>query len=652
MQSSRTVKKLMILIVIFFFSLAFLASCDMISPDFYSLEIITDQRGYVVVEGVETETGEEIVKIESRDSFCLEKGAIVEIAAYPIEDYQFSRWEINGEKIWGQERYSLEMTGDKTVHAYFGHADSAEITAEISLKHSFPASPLDDFHTLELPPLETASLDVFSAESKKQQPEKEPEEIIVGFSRDVDFAEQIDSLESEGYQLIDSSREGNYVTVRLPEAAAENYEEQAKFFNKFKNRPEVRYVESNQSYQLLSITYPDDTYYSYQWNYPQIRLPQAWNSVTGSDDVRVAVLDTGVNSSHPDLYGRVDESDGYNVVADNNDYFDDIGHGSHVAGIIAAATDNNQGVAGVLWNSSIIPVKVMENRSGTWSNIAEGIYYASGLTEDPEISQPVDIINLSLGGLNESQAVKEAVQAAREKGVILVASAGNSGDSRLLYPAKYEGVISVGAVDYNYPEEPNLADYSNYSPDLNMLAPGGDKSVDSSNRGWNDSILSTFSDDIDSYGYEFMEGTSMSAPHICGVIGLMLANGIPRDDELILEILQKTSIKLEDIPEDIDIGEAGLVNAYWALHQPDRVNVVLKRKSAGYLQEYQSKETLLQGGTVSFSELPSGEYQLQAHLDVQSTETLDPGDYYFESDIFLIEADETAEIKLQLKETE
>ncbi len=623
----------------------------MISSDFYTLEIITDQRGYVVVEGLDAETGEDIVKIESSDSFCLEKNAIVEITAYPFEDYQFSRWEINGEKIWNQERYSLKMTGDKTVHAYFGHADSAEITAEISLKHSFPASPLDNFHTLELPPLETASLDIFSAESKKQQPEKEPEEIIVGFFRDVNLAEQIDSLEAEGYQLIDSSREGNFVTIRLPEAAVESYEEQAKFFDKFKNRSEVRYVESNQSYQLLSITYPDDTYYSYQWNYPQIRLPQAWNSVTGSADVRVAVLDTGVNSSHPDLHGRVDESDGYNVVAENSDYFDDIGHGTHVAGIIAAATDNNQGVAGVLWNSSIIPVKVMENGSGTWSNIADGIYYASGL-QDPEISQPVDIINLSLGGPNKSQAVKDAVQAAREEGVILVASAGNSGDEGLLYPAKFEGVISVGAVDYNYPEEPNLADYSNYSPDLDILAPGGDKTVDSSNRGKNDGILSTFSDDIDSYGYEFMEGTSMSAPHISGVIGLMLANGIPRDDEIILNILQKTSIKLENIPENIDIGEAGLVNAYWALHQPDRINVVLKRKSAGYFQDYQTIEIPLEGGSLSFSDLPSGEYQLQAHLDVQSTEILDPGDYYIESDIFLVEADETKEINLQLRETE
>ncbi len=685
--------KTMFLIFLLLFSLTALSSCSRISPDFYTLEIIIGQenteinRGYITVQGEGIGSADEALEVRDEDSFCLERGTIVTLQAYPLEDYKFSRWNINGQDAGIEDKISLEMTENKTVRAYFGHPDSAEITAEISLKHSYPFSPLDNFESLEPAPGPTVNVAArLSTDLNKTKEQPEVQEIIVAFTRDTDLTDKKISLQSQGYQITDSSREGNYLLIKLdslPELSTpissgysdnqlqkdddiswhikNNQDQLQQLIQQFENQPEVRYAEPNYSYQIASIKYPDDTYYSYQWNYPQIRLPQAWNSITGSESVRIAVLDTGIDSEHPDLAGQIVENDGYNFTddGDSDDFSDKAGHGTHVAGIIAAATNNNQGVAGTIWQSSLVPVKVMSNSSGRWNDIAKGIRYAAGLLEDTEISEPVDIINLSLGGEGGSNAVEEAVQDASQAGVILVAAAGNDADDFLLYPAAYDEVISVGAVDYNYPEEPKLAHYSNYSFELDILAPGGDMKVDSSDRGVNDGILSTYLTDVDSEEdfskYSFLEGTSMAAPHISGVIGLMLSHGVPRDSEKIRNILKNTSLELttlSDDNDDIDIGDTGLVNAYWALHQPEKISVTLKHKVEGEFQQYKKENLPLRGGNTAFVDLPSGEYLFQVHLDVQNTGNIDPGDYFLESDPVLIGVEESIKIDLNLIERE
>ncbi len=533
-----------------------------------------------------------------------------------------------------------------------------EITAEISVMHSFPASPLDNFHSRELSGLDDVSREArFSAFSRASKPlaeREKTEEIIVGFADEIDLSELLDYLEAEEYQVLEINRESNYAVLRSPSKTGGEAEELYWFINKLQAHPKISYAEPNYSYHNLAVTHPNDTYYSYQWNYSQIRLPQAWSGSTGSSSVRIAVLDTGVSRHHPDLAGQLDESDGYNILAGNNDFNDLDGHGTHVAGIISAATNNNKGVAGVIWDSSIVPVKVLENNTGSWLDIARGIRYAAGLTEEPGISRPVDVINLSLGGVNKSETVKAAVEDAREEGIIIVAAAGNFGEEGLLYPAAFSGVISVGAVDFNYPEEPGLARYSNYGSELDVLAPGGDLEVDSSNRGWEDGILSTYSSSgsstSNSADYKFKEGTSMAAPHVSGVIGLMLANGMSRDQDRIRSILQGTGIKLTGISQNI--GNAGLINAYWALHRPKKITVYLLLKETEQLEAWGKQELPLSGGKINFSELPPGEYQLQAHLDVENTGELNPGDYYDELDIDLTGDEEAKQVKLEIRETE
>jgi len=533
-----------------------------------------------------------------------------------------------------------------------------EITAEIAVKHSFPASPLDDFHTKELTDLSDVSREVgFSSVSPGDKifaDRKQADEIVVGFAEEIDLSELLDNLEGEGYQALKISREGNYAVFKPPLTKNGEADVLSEFISELQSNPQISYAEPNYSYYALTVNHPDDTYYSYQWNYSQIRLPQAWSSSTGSSNVRIAVLDTGISSNHPDLAGQIDETDGYNVIADNNNFNDLEGHGTHVAGIIAAATNNNRGVAGIMWDCTLVPVKVLENNVGSWVDIARGIRYAAGLTEAPQISQPVDIINLSLGGANKSETVKAAVEEAREEGIIIVAAAGNLGEKGLLYPAAFSEVISVGAVDFNYPEEPGLTGYSNYSSELDVLAPGGDLKEDSSNRGWKDGILSTYTSNGSSFSasadYKFMEGTSMAAPHVSGVIGLMLANGFSRDQDRVRSILKSTSMQLAGISQDI--GNAGLLNAYWALHRPDNITVYLLREESGQLVAWGKQELPVSGGIVNFSGLPPGKYQLQAHLDVQSTGERDPGDYYDELDIDLTDAEEVKPVKLEVREIE
>jgi serine protease len=315
-----------------------------------------------------------------------------------------------------------------------------------------------------------------------------------------------------------------------------------------RKRSDVETADPN--YILHPVAIPNDEYYSYQWNLPLINLPETWDITTGSTSVIVAVVDTGVLMNHPDLSGKL-TNDGYDFISDpsisndgggiDNDP-DDPGdgdntdgtssfHGTHVAGIIAAKTDNTTGVAGVGWSALTLirPVRVMGKGGGTDYDVLQGVRYSAGLDNDSDTTPSVkaDIINLSLGGDTYS-ATDEAVFAeVRKAGVIVIAAAGNNASSTSFYPASYDGVVSVSAVDING----DLASYSNYGSDVDVAAPGGD-SGDLNGDGYPDYVLSTCGDDsahIENsskpieYDYVFMAGTSMAAPHVAGVAALMKA---------------------------------------------------------------------------------------------------------------------------------
>jgi serine protease len=308
-----------------------------------------------------------------------------------------------------------------------------------------------------------------------------------------------------------------------------------------RRRADVLSAEPNRRMRLLLT--PNDSNYPLQWHYPLINLPQAWDITTGDRNVIVAVVDSGVLLAHPDLQGQLIA--GYDFVSDpqlsldgdgidNNP--DDPGgtgrtvfHGTHVAGTIGAATNNATGVAGINWQVSIMPVRVITEQGGTSYDVLQGVRYAAGLPNDSGTTpaQPADVINLSLGcsdpcTCQPSSAEQDVYTQVRNRGIIVVAAAGNSSSSCPSYPAAYSGVVSVSAVDINR----NRAPYSNYGSTIDVAAPGGDGAQDINGDGYPDGVLSTAGTDNPGGvqpAYSFLQGTSMAAPHVTGVIALMRA---------------------------------------------------------------------------------------------------------------------------------
>jgi serine protease len=327
---------------------------------------------------------------------------------------------------------------------------------------------------------------------------------------------------------------------------------------------------------------PDDTHYGLQWHYPLINLTRAWDITTGDNDVIVAVIDTGAGD-HPDLEPR--HFDGYDFISNavrardgdgrDSDPTDegDLGlpngtstfHGTHVAGTVGAVTDNGTGVAGVTWRTRIMHLRALGVGGGTSDDIAQSILYAAGLQNDTgELpSQPAHIINMSLGGGGFSDLMNDAVQDAVDAGVVVFASSGNSNTSTPGYPASYDHVVSVGAVDAlglrSY--------YSNYGSTLDIVAPGGDVTADQNSDGWPDGVLSTRM--LDSSlppqpVYTFFQGTSMASPHAAGVAALMLAEDPDLTPAQIEQILKDTALDSGDVGVDAEYGH-GLIDAYAAL---------------------------------------------------------------------------------------
>ncbi|MDF1551805.1 MAG: S8 family serine peptidase [Deferrisomatales bacterium] len=310
-----------------------------------------------------------------------------------------------------------------------------------------------------------------------------------------------------------------------------------------RKRFDVAYAEPNYLLQPLTTT-PNDPYYGYQWHYPLLNLPQAWDVTTGQQNgVVVAVIDTGVLFGHPDLQGQLLD-DGYDFISDLSVAVDGDGidpdaadpgdanrpgegssfHGTHVAGTIAARSNNATGVAGVSWAAKILPIRVLGRGGGTSYDILQGVRYAAGLGNDSGTvpARRADVMNLSLGGGAPSAIAQSVYTQAREAGVLIIAAAGNTGASGLQYPASYTGVVSVSSVDLLK----QLAPYSTYGPRVDVAAPGGDTSRDRNGDGYADGVLSTWANDSQGspqLTYAFMQGTSMASPHMAGVVALMKA---------------------------------------------------------------------------------------------------------------------------------
>lgn len=268
---------------------------------------------------------------------------------------------------------------------------------------------------------------------------------------------------------------------------------------------------------------PNDPDWDKQWNLRQIHMPKAWQISKGKGVV-VAVLDTGIAYEDtgefkqvPDLKGQK-FAKGYDFVNDDDHANDDHGHGTHVAGTIAQATNNKEGVAGIAFEATLMPVKVLDHFGrGTSADIADAIRWAA--------DHGANVINMSLGGGGYSQVMADAVAYARKKGVTVICAAGNSGQGRVEYPAAYPGAVAVAAVG----PEGLKAPYSSWGKELDIAAPGGDKS-----KGEQRGILQNTIDPQNPAQsvYRFYQGTSMATPHVAGVAALLIAAGAKTPDQV------------------------------------------------------------------------------------------------------------------------
>jgi serine protease len=283
---------------------------------------------------------------------------------------------------------------------------------------------------------------------------------------------------------------------------------------------------------------PNDPFFSYQWHMPFVQAPQAWDVSTGQG-VLIAVLDTGVAYEDfggfrraPDL-GNTSFAAGYDFINDDSHPNDDEGHGTHVAGTIAQSTNNAQGVTGVAFDATLMPVKVLDSRGqGSHDAIAQGIIFAT--------DRGAQIINLSLSGRTGSSTLAEAIDYATSKGVLVIAAAGNSGGA-IEYPAAYANVMAIGAVGYDR----TRVDYSNFGSQLDLVAPGGNTDVDLNGDGYPDGVLQqTFRGDPTEFGFYYYEGTSMAAPHVSGIAALLFARNPAATASQVRQAMETTALNL------------------------------------------------------------------------------------------------------------
>jgi len=378
-------------------------------------------------------------------------------------------------------------------------------------------------------------------------------EILVGYRSDGGFERRALALGRE-IEPVAQISDLQVAVVRAPARSV------AATLIALRNDPDVAYVELNGimegAWDPNDPDYNDPTrVYAPQ----QIKANLAWDVGRGNSSVVVAVVDSGADFAHPDLAGSLwvnpDETPGNGIDDDQNGYVDDVngwdfvngdnlpaddlGHGTHVTGIVAAATNNGIGVAGIAGGVKVLPVKVLNSgNKGTWSDIALGIIYAA--------DQGVRAINLSLGSTSYSNTVLEAIQYAQNRGVLVIAAAGNNGAEQLFYPAAYDGVLAVAAT------APGGTRWqlSNYGSFIDIAGPGV-------------TVYSTYWSAAGGSSYQFLSGTSMATPMVTGVAALLWSINPALSANGVSEFLTGSATDLGDPGLDIYYGH-GQVDAQGA----------------------------------------------------------------------------------------
>jgi hypothetical protein len=291
--------------------------------------------------------------------------------------------------------------------------------------------------------------------------------------------------------------------------------------------PAVEYIEDDDTAQV-TLT-PDDTYWSNEWFETKVRADRAWNITTGTGGPVIAVLDTGVKASLAEFSGRI--LPGYDFVNNDADPADDMGHGTKVSGVVAALGNNTMGIAGTCWDCRILPVKVADlNGNVTWANAAAGLIWAT--------DNGAKVVNMSFGKSTGSSTMAAAVDYAHSHGVVVIAAAGNEGNTAKFYPAAYAGVLSVAATT----STDSLYSWSTRGTWVKLSAPGCS---------W-----TTFRNGT----YGSFCGTSASAPLVAGIAGLVLAYKPDATQTQVEDALRTTAVNI-----NVNVG-GGRVDAYAAVH--------------------------------------------------------------------------------------
>jgi len=330
-------------------------------------------------------------------------------------------------------------------------------------------------------------------------------EMLVGVSSAADMTEIETAVPADG-EVVNRNETLRYMTVAMD--GESTWTDRVEVESRLADTDGVRYVEENRTYEAFEVAPDvDDVAAALEANDPrltdqyapqQVNAPEAWDTTLGSDGVTIGIVDTGVDYEHPDLRDRFPEDPGRDFVDGDDDPAPEDGflfeenHGTHVAGIAAATTNNGTGVAGVS-NSTLVSARALGTRgSGSIDGIADAVQYVT--------DRGADVINMSLGGGGPSDTLANAVSYAADNDALVVAAAGNSGQEEKQYPAGFEEVVAVSAVD----DSEALAEFSTYGDHVEVTAPGVD-------------VLSTWPQETQ---YDRISGTSMSCPVAAGVAAL------------------------------------------------------------------------------------------------------------------------------------
>ncbi len=403
------------------------------------------------------------------------------------------------------------------------------------------------------------------ARDRSPMPAYKPGQVIVKFATATSQSVAERAIREAGGLRARPSAWGGHYLVSLDDGASVD-----DAVARFGRMREVEYAERNG--MLRKALRPNDRFFRFQWHFRQIGAERTWDIQRGSSGVAVAVIDSGIAYEDfgpfrraPDWGSRV-FLPGFDFVNGDSHANDDDSHGTHVASTIGEATDNSEGVAGLAFDCGLMPVKVLDEFGfGSFFDVAEGVDYAVNFSQGGQ--RPVKVINLSLGGPSASETLRRAIDRAVAAGVVVVAAAGNDGEDRVDFPAAFPNVIAVGATDARR----ELAEYSNFGSEIDVVAPGGDIARDDDGDGDRDGVLQQtfdprtafFEGRFDDFAYFYFDGTSQATPHVAALAALLISQGIT-DPAAVKAAIESTAEDLGATGRDDRFGH-GLIRPEIAL---------------------------------------------------------------------------------------